>query len=473
MRRSIALLFSNIFEMSLQSFCFGLMTFSTVSLGIAQPTSSQLEFDGFKARMALEAGHLVRGEFRRAGDNAFPLHFVALNRNIVFLDQTASLGETWKFDAGLMGVLWWPFTPESGPPATRTIRVDPRVSILKARRFFGDGEDKPFLDVGYFPYKYNRDASNLGEYLYRSGTYPGVISTTDGYQLMSNPVYYAYGTRFRFSNFYGKITHDLNLFVETVTDPIGDITPAYETALNLPFVELGFGAAYNRGISFKPGATRPKDDANAYIEYSGDPALGLPYYRGPFLGAPEKLQGDTSIPFTVLHRWTQQGLKLMGRIAFNLGSVIPEDKRGPDDLRIFAEAAVLGWKNQPYFYANRSRRIPIMFGLNVPTLKTLDILSLQFEHYNSLFNDTYFFNFNSLPIWKVDDYQTMDQQFYQHNPWRWSVFGKKRLNRIASMDFQVASDHLRLRDLLTSQTEYEMTLNPTNWYYLMRMDIGI
>ena len=34
------------------------------------------------------------------------------------------------------------------------------------------------LAVGYFPYKYNPEARNLGEYLFRSGTYP-VYLTND------------------------------------------------------------------------------------------------------------------------------------------------------------------------------------------------------------------------------------------------------------------------------------------------------
>ena len=33
------------------------------------------------------------------------------------------------------------------------------------------------LDVGYFPFKYNGDAWNLGEYLFRTGTYPQFLIT--------------------------------------------------------------------------------------------------------------------------------------------------------------------------------------------------------------------------------------------------------------------------------------------------------
>jgi hypothetical protein len=61
----------------------------------------------------------------------------------------------------------------------------------------GDME-RPFLTLGFgvFPFKYNPDVRNLGEYLYRTGTYPPTMSNTfdfplarlTGFRLMSTPI---------------------------------------------------------------------------------------------------------------------------------------------------------------------------------------------------------------------------------------------------------------------------------------------
>lgn len=460
---------------------FLMVLFVLVAGGRAEQTAApvsadkpKLEFDEFNVRMALEFGHLINGEFQQAGHPAIDLQNRPMYRNIIYLSQQGKFGDDWEVNAGLMGILWWPYTTEGGPPASRTVRVDPRLSTLKARWSFGAPENRSFLELGYFPYKYNRDAWNLGEYLYRSGTYPGNVVTTDGYQLMDHAAFDAYGAHAHFSMFGGVIAHEANLFIEPNVDPIGDITPAYEVSLNLPFLQVGAGAAYYRGLSYRPSQTRPDEKANTYIEVTADPASGRAYYKGPLQGAPSSIQDDTSTvkPYTVYH-WKQQGLKLMARAAVDLGGVLPEDLRSPEDLRVYAEVAVLGWENQPYYYEKRSERIPIMAGLNLPTFKLIDLLAFQVEYYSNPFNDMYNYNILSLPVWKVENYQTRDEDVYVNSPWKWSLHGRKSLNRILNVHLQVASDHLRLRDLLSAPTEYEMTLKPKNWYYLVRMEMGI
>jgi len=80
----------------------------------------------------------------------------------------------------------------------------------------------------------------------------------------------------------------------------------------------------------------------------------------------------------------------MGRAALDLGFLLPEGSRSPEDLRLYAEASVLGWGNQIYFFEKRSQRMPIMFGVNVPTFRLLDVLSVQAEYYDAPFNDNYY-----------------------------------------------------------------------------------
>jgi hypothetical protein len=439
--------------------------------GPARAEEVKPEFDEFDIHMALELGQVIDGSYQTAGNPSDAIHNQALNRNIIFLTQNIHFGENWDVNAGLMGVLWWPYTPESGPPGSRTVRVDPRLSILKARWNFGAQENRSFAEFGYFPYKYNKDAWNLGEYLYRSGTYPGNVVTSDGYQLMDHAAYDAYGAHVRLSTLGGMILHDLNLFAEPYTDPIGDLTPAYELSLNLPLVQLGAGAAYYRALSYAPSQNHPKDPINTYIEAQA--VNGHEAYKGPLEGAPEAVKTDSLTPYSKVVYWDHRGIKLMARAAVDLSGLIPDHMRSPNDLRVYAEAAILGLENQPYYYEKLSQRIPVMFGINLPTFQTLDLLAVQAEYYDNPFNDTYNYNILSMPVWKVRNFQTKDTDTYDNNPWKWSVHARKSVNRLLDVHLQIASDHLRLRDALSAPSEYELTLEPKNWYYLVRMEMGI
>lgn len=443
---------------------------------VARGEEAKLAFDGFHARMSLEYGHLWSGEYRRtiaSRTASTSLDLVALNRNIVSLTYLSHTGENWNYYAGLKGILWWPFSTEIGEPGTRTVRVEPHISILKAQWEFGAGKERSFIEFGFIPYKYNRDARNLGEYLYRSGTYPGDIVTTDGYQFMDHAYFDAYGIHSRLKSLDGLITHDLNLFSEAFIEPIGDITPAYELGIKTSRFEIGAGAAYNRGISYRPSKSRPMDENNLYIEVQADTTKGYAYYKGPFLGAPSEVRDDPAKPYAVLHRWTQRGLKLMARASVDLGDLLPEDLSSPEDLRIYGELAVLGLENQPYYYDTLSQRIPVMMGINLPTFKLLELLSVQGEYYDSKFNNVSQADRISVPIWTVANYETRDLDTYNPSRWRWSVYGKKSLNRLLNVNFQVASDHLRLRNVLSTRSDYALTPNPKSWYYLLKMEMGI
>lgn len=469
----------------------------------AQAQESKLVFDDFEPRLNVDFGQVVRGQ---VDNNA--LNHLAVNRNIVILDQTASYGEAMDFKAGFLGILWWPMSVTANSPEQRTMRVEPRLSVAKARWNFGTAagaaggrgamdalDDKagktPFyLDLGYFPYKYNRDAHDLGEYLYRSGTYPGVLYTSNGFQLLDHAAYDAYGAHAHYSQGNGMVTHDLNFFVEPTVIPTGDITPAYEVSLNLPVLRMGLGAAYNRMISFAPSQTRPKQPSNSFVEVDSA-ATGAVAYIGPYDGASSAIKNaisnntTTTFNYKVLDRWTQRGVKLMGRAALDLGFLIPEGSRGPQDLRIFSEVALLGVENQPFYYENRLQRMPVMAGVNIPTFRLLDLLSFQTEYYGARFSNIRRLTENSLPIWLPTEWELQQPDFntipyadykpgnYRRDDWKWSVYAERKLGRMFKVQGLVANDHLRLPRFDYSQTPYTLTQNPKHWYFLLGLECGL
>lgn len=435
----------------------------------------------------IDFGHLVNGENRYDPQGKPEITMLPLNRGNVLAIQDVSVG---RFDvsAGLAGMIWWPYG--GGEDADeRVMQVRPMVPVARARWQFGSPATlSGALHVGTFNYKYNPDAKNLGEYLYRSGTYPGFLWTTEGWLLMNRAGNYSHGAMLSLSQFNGMFKHNFSLFMETQYSPVGDFSPGYDGSFNTKWFELGGGVVFNHYLPLRPSALRPGVEVNfgenAYIR-AMDTANDTTYY-GPKNISPFDLS-DTNVVSTVLHRWTQKGIKVMGRTALNLGHILPAEIRNSDDLRVFAELAVLGWKNQPLYYEKRSERVPIMFGINLPTLKLLDVITLQGEYYPAPFNDIDRFNSSSLPIWRTDFVTDSTSRLVfdaagkvipitvHKDDWKWSVFAKKTINKVMTVYAQAASDHLRLmsgpRQLKTSNVP--LTSSPNEWYYLIRMEFSL
>lgn len=444
-----------------------LLVFALLSVrpaGGAEPTLEE-----FRPSVATDFGHIVNGRYGNTD-----LDFHPLNRNTVVLRQGAAFGEHWHFTAGFKGIIWWPFVVNANEPHQRTLRVDPRVSEILARRDFGSGATSGFLEFGFFPYKYNPDAVNLGEYLYRSGTYPGIVRSSDGFHLMNHARYEAYGLHARVEQA-GLLRHDFNLFAEPTTYPVGDLTPAYEITARKSVFEIGAGIAYNRLLAFAPRLSRPKTLENAYVEVDSA-ATGTRVYAGPFASAPSGLlsaleSGDSAFQYSAYY-WTQRGIKIMARVSLDLGFLLPADLRGPEDLRFFAEAAVLGWADQVHYYESRRERTPVMLGMNLPALGFLDLLSLQVEHYRTPYNDSKVFNESGYPRWggASGRYDTSESR---RDDWKWSLHAAKSLNRIVKLRVQAANDHLRLPLFTQNPTETDLTRSPGDWYYLVRLECSL
>jgi hypothetical protein len=288
---------------------------------------------------------------------------------------------------------------------------------------------------------------------------------------------------------HGGFRHNISLFMEMLYAPVGDFSPGYDFSWTSPWLELGGGAVLNHYLPIHPSKLRPKDEENTLVRITDtvpNPAGGVDLitYTSPKTGIPN-LKLVNPGPETVVHHWTSKGVKLMGRAALNLGRLLPEESRGPDDLRIFAEAALLGVENQPLFYEKRDERIPIMFGLNVPTFHLLDLLTLQAEYYKSPYNDIDYFNASSLPIWKTGFVQDSTQQYLvdanravipvanHKDDWKWSIYAKKVLNKSITIYGQAASDHFRLTDADYRVTAVPLTTKPSEWYYLLRMEFAL
>src|SRR4051794_14062289 len=133
----------------------------------------------------IDFGHLISGYDYYDPSSRYRISGLPLNRSNVIAIQDLAVG---RFDVsvGLSGLIWWPYygTGADADLNQKIMQVKPMIPVARARWQFGDPKETAgSFQIGTFPYKYNPDAKELGEYLYRSGTYPGFLWTNDGWGL--------------------------------------------------------------------------------------------------------------------------------------------------------------------------------------------------------------------------------------------------------------------------------------------------
>lgn len=408
-----------------------------------------------------------------------------LQRTSVWLTQKASVHGRFDLTMGVGGMFWYALPEARNSPLTTSTRFGPGISQAFGVYKFGNLETPAAaLQMGYFPYKYNPDATNLGEYLLRSGTYPGSLMT-GGWNVITSAVYMMQGLRMTVPLWEGRFVSDFVLPMERDLPPMYSLSPAYMATLKiLPGIELGGGIVWNHGIPMRPSKESPRIESNRFIlgrALNPDTAA-----VGTDLGAEYYLYTYDSTRY-----YTFQGIKAGGRISLDPKVFLGVTSLGPHDLKLYGEVAVLGWKNYPYLYEKRTERMPMMAGFNFPTFGILDILSAEVQYYNSGFeNNIYQVFMSQVPTWtKVDDpaglasgkgYAAVaakaaeQEKRIAQDDWKWSVYAKKEVYRGLRLYTQVASDHMRPTD--GNQNPFFLPVTNRNgkeWYYLLRLEIGI
>ncbi|MGA2508207.1 MAG: hypothetical protein ABSF80_12105 [Chitinispirillaceae bacterium] len=342
----------------------------------------------------------------------------------------------------------YPFYP-SDQGKSRRLYFYPYLSRADLTYSFGDKQN-PYLNIalGYFPFKYNDDARNLGEYLFRSGTYPQYLITNFDFPLARLLGLHLSGSLI------DKIKWDVLATTNIEWTAIGDLNlSAIVSYKPIPAIEVGGGVSFCSIISVNKNMTTPDyattSTTDRYVE-----------------------NGDTLF-------YTFAGTKLMARGTLDPQSFFPNTIFGKEDLKVYGELAVLGVKNYPASldsvvrYDDILTRMPIMFGFNFPAFKVLDVLSLQGEWFYSRYPDDMnplvfdnqpipFTSFNGGDIPLKGLY---NPNAYKGNIWKWSVYGKKTLAGHFQITFQCARDHLRWYRMDFSTQDYNEALRTNkDWY---------
>ncbi len=438
----------------------------------------------------MDLGQIVKGSYYTAGtqDNA---KGIPLSRTGVYMTYAGISDKKFEVRLTAGGLFWYSFS-NGGEISDRILQFGPGVGEAQGIYSFGDPSDPSAkLQFGLFPYKYNPDANNLGEYLYRCDAYPNTI-WNGGWSYLNSADYLAEGAHFNLPTFGGKVIHDFTLFIERGIEPTDDLSPGYTVTIKpTSFLEFGGGLEWAHAFSFNPDAVTPKDLNNAYSKSTNTPySLALsnvgsvanldptnPLY--PIYRAHDSLYWvrdslTLTTPASQLGYYTFQAVKAMARISLDFGSLLNMPDLIPaNSFKVYAEWAMLGIKNYPYYYKNPWQRMPIMAGVNIPTFKLLDKLNCEVEYYKSDWVDdiSSVYNGNGFPL-----PATPTNPNAPTTKWRWSVYASRHITKGLNIYAQAASDHERQLYAGPGGADYS-TVSSTpfsrDWYYIIRLEYGL
>jgi hypothetical protein len=474
------------------------------------------------------------GEIVKSSEKA--LNHQAITRTSAYIASSATWDEKFDVNLGVGGIFWYAL-PEKNF-RDRLLLQGFGVGQAEGVYSFGDAKNPSArLHMGLFNYKYNPDAKDLGEYLFRSGAYPGYI-WTGGWSYLNSASYTAQGFLLNLPTFGGKVTHDIGLYMERNISPTHDLSPAYlVTVKPSSAFEFGAGLVWQNGLSLRGDSVlAPNQRLNAYyksgpyanlpltqadrdkpgyeagdsaLRPAGDPLIGQNIPGRYHMGEPAKYVDATQngTPNSQLGYYTFKAWKATARASADLG-VLAGLK--PEDFKLYFEWAWLGIQNQPFYYDKPMERMPMMFGLNIPTFGLLDMLNVELEYRKSVFPNTInlpWYKRLPVPIASESDnpltYREAGRQLYiadqvaggqtaayadsaftaelnqkesaaSENAWHWSLYAKRKILEGVSLTAQVASDNLRHFDIVfATPSATPATLKTKDWYYVVRLEFGI
>ncbi|MDB5048283.1 MAG: hypothetical protein JWO30_1354 [Fibrobacteres bacterium] len=469
----------------------------------SKPVYKPLAFGGFS-----EFGMLQSGQYgnNKVFSDEWVNHFGA------YIAQTVNTGDDLAFDIGLGGVFEYQkrevVQAQWGGSQYKNFFIGPSVADIRWKAAARDGQGLGF-QFGMFDYKYNEDASNLGEYLFRSGTYP-VYVTSGGLWFMNKTSVQLQALRAGYNR--GALTSDFFLITETSMPSLYDLSAAavvgYKFADGL--VDLGAGVNFKHMIPVKPSRTSPHISSNAYFTKDGETYTGYDayyyersnFYKRRMTEDPanaatyQALASADSLKGSNVKLWlanpdsagidpkyyTQQGLITMARASVDFKKLIGSELFGPNDLRLYAEAAILGVQNYPFYYEKITERMPIMAGFNFPGFKFIDLISIQAEYFNSPNLNSYWELVRSnsaVPTTPNGSDVTRSKTEYgditKNDNLSWSILAKKTFGRASYISAQVARDHLRTVsiDTWTAPEPVEVLGRSSDWYWMLQFGYGI
>lgn len=326
------------------------------------------------------------------------------------------------------------------------------------------------LSTGYMPYKYNSEVRELGEFLFRSGTYPFYLIGE-----FDRPFARLTGIKgtFATSGELFETRTDLLFLTEREIRPFWDASLAAVARVNVAkSFEIGVGVDFAHLFPTDPTITSPDTTQTRYFSDSTTVDDGF---------------GNMITIYDTAY-YTFQGTKVMacatidpfGKIR-NQGSLL-SDIVGKNGGKVYGEIAIIGLKDypandyNPYGYDNLEQKMPWMIGITLPLWKVIDVCAFELERYpNPYPNSAAWLIRSGLPLPYMENpnpesgYDTGSAYVPR---WCWSLYMKKEVVSSFSIVGQVGRDHMRWEMPIAYQTanyDYEdVMVKPEDWTWHLK-----
>jgi len=408
---------------------------------------------------AIEAGEIESGHY--GGNVNAEINHLWIGHSYASLGARAKLNNNFSILVSLETRLWYNTSPLGAVRDNSTFgepmqNFDITITNAEGILSFGNKEKSSLtIGIGRFEYKYNPQAQDLGEYLFRTGCYPAYIETNFDLPLA------------RLNGI--LISHKLSDFFrqDLLLTTMSDIEPFYNFGLTY-IADASIGKVFDvsAGVQFNDLFSTDQVNDMESSEHN--------YGANGYLNAP----GDTGY-------YTFNGVKLMGRFMFDPKRFFDAPFFGENDGQLYFETAILGVKNYPksnavdtnsqanqsnvYGYDDIFQKMPVMFGFNVPTFRLLDMLSLEGEWFGARYPDSYksYLDGHSFTPASPGDKEVADD--YRHDDWKWAIYAKKTVFGGLSIIGLVGRDHMRTETYIKLYQDYEAALIKNNeWYWMLK-----
>jgi hypothetical protein len=321
------------------------------------------------------------------------------------------------------------------------------------------------LKIGIFGYKYNSDAKNLGEYMYRTWTYPNIINTggldfinSAGAQLSGLSA----GTRM------GGFSNDLLLTIETDRPPVFGLSLTDIASYDIGgIINIGGGVMFNNFYNPDPRQVSPRNPDNSYYTLSDGRKMAQSQHE-ELMNANDSATMAATVVDTGYY--TFEGIKLMARASASIGKILNTPLIKAHELKFYGEAILLGTKDYPSYYEDIQDRMVYMAGVNLPTFGLLDMLSLEAEYCSNTFKSSTvgaLENGSATPF--VAPGEWFGRQDLRGDDVKWTLYAQRNILPGMAVYGQIARDHIRMLDVFSTPDKTEFLPERDHWYWALKL----
>jgi hypothetical protein len=416
----------------------------------------------------LQVGQIVNGYYQTPGSPMYQIYHMWQQQAYAHVGYDALINKKLDVNISVGGSMVYSNPQIIAAPAT--LQSDQVFLINSAYASYPLLQDSRLFSLtlqgGYFPYKYNPDVRNLGEYLFRTNAYPMLVYSSFDY-----PQVRILGARVGMQALDSTITNDVILHSEVLGVPVQDwsVADILNADLFHHVLDIGGGVDLTHLLSVYPGPYNSSFNEVLYDYY-----YSVNSSNSQNMVVRNITTNANGTKDTVSDTLGWGAIKLMGRFSFDPKNLLKDmgefNLFGKNDLKLYGEADIIGVKDYPNStpdlaeFANRNMRTIYSMGLNLPTFKLLDVANIEME-YNadttSSFSDLNFYtasagpSLHPLTFADIGSYSLIGKR----SPWRWSCYVKKSVcNDHVSFIAQAARDHSKIE------------LNYWNPQYMSRME---